>query len=229
MRKTILFPLLLILVSASVIAIGNFKIQYPFGTDVFNVSSAGNVYAAGWIKENGALLNATYWLITSVATPSDGDTTHLSSADQIYDYIASLNYVANAWDNLGDMTLADGSIYIGNTSNNPQARAITGDITLSNAGVAAVVDTAGLDYHNVTTGMPTCGAGEVLKFDGSDLSCVSSGGSDLYVNETGDTMTGNLVMDTGKNITLSTTSTVGKASGSYFQVDTTGNVLVVLV
>jgi len=32
------------------------------------------------------------------ATPSDGDTTHLSTADQIYDYIDGLNYVANAWD-----------------------------------------------------------------------------------------------------------------------------------
>ena len=30
------------------------------------------------------------------ATPSDGDTTHLSTADQIYDYIVSLNYITNA-------------------------------------------------------------------------------------------------------------------------------------
>lgn len=32
------------------------------------------------------------------ATPSDGDTTHLSNADEIYDYIASLSYLADVVD-----------------------------------------------------------------------------------------------------------------------------------
>lgn len=46
-----------------------------------------------------AWLSNTFWdAIGDVptATPSNGDTTHLSTADQIFDYIAGLNYVANA-------------------------------------------------------------------------------------------------------------------------------------
>lgn len=48
------------------------------------------------------------------ATPSNGDTTHLSTADHIFDYIVSLSYVANAWDALSDMTLAEDNVYVGN-------------------------------------------------------------------------------------------------------------------
>jgi len=48
---------------------------------------------------------------------------------------------------------------------------LVGDVT-GTAGATTVVNTQGLDYHNVTTGMPTC-TGTVLTFDGTDLSCVS--------------------------------------------------------
>ena len=37
------------------------------------------------------------------ATPSDGDTTHFSLADEIYDWVIGLSYVANAWDADGDI------------------------------------------------------------------------------------------------------------------------------
>lgn len=37
------------------------------------------------------------------ATPSDGDTTHFSLADEIYDWVIGLSYVANAWDEDGDI------------------------------------------------------------------------------------------------------------------------------
>jgi len=43
------------------------------------------------------------WAAIPKASPSNGDTTHLSTADQIFDWVATLNYVANAWDADGDI------------------------------------------------------------------------------------------------------------------------------
>ena len=194
MKKT-LMGLIMLLMLAGLVSAGSFKIQHPQGTDIFTVNQSGYVNASGSIYENNVLLADTYWAIADVATPNDGDATHLSTADQIFDYIVSLNYVANAWDDLTDMVLADGSIYIGNAATDPVANAITGDMTLSNTGVVSVVSTAGLMIGNITGGASywnessdldddelvegkiafstACAAGEYYRLTGNDLECTT--------------------------------------------------------
>jgi len=130
---------------------GDFKIQSPVGTNIFTIDTSGNVNASGTIRESNVLLSDTYWAIADVAAPSDGDTTHLSTADQIYDWVIGLGYTAG-WDTLDDMVLTDAYIYVGNATNDPHGVAVSGDITLSNAGVVAVIDTAGLSASNITAG-----------------------------------------------------------------------------
>jgi hypothetical protein len=148
-----LMTVMLFAMTTATLAVGEFKIQYPVGTTKFGVDSSGNVNASGQIYEKNVLLGDTYWNLTDVATPSNGDTTHISTADQIYDWVIAQGYTATGWDTLDDMVLTSGYIYIGNSSNEPQERAITGDITLSNTGVVAVVDSSHLhDAANITTG-----------------------------------------------------------------------------
>jgi len=186
----VMFVLLSILVSA-----GSFKIQSPVGTDIIIIDTNGNLNASGDIYENNVLLTDTYWNLSDVATPSDGDTTHISTADQIYDYIVSLSYVANAWDALSDMPLNNGLIYIGDGGNNPAAQTMSGDATITNTGVISVVSTQGLDIANITSGdsywnssdsldndelaegkiafSTACAAGEYYRLTGNDLECTT--------------------------------------------------------
>jgi len=116
--------ILLLFVIASLMACsvfaGDFKIQHPAGTDLFVVDTAGNLnlttgnlnVSSGTIAENGILLSDIYWAIVDVATPSSGDTTHLSTADQIFDYIAGLDYTTTTYlagqiDGLVNLTVAE--------------------------------------------------------------------------------------------------------------------------
>lgn len=153
-QKTIgilsLMTVMLFAMTTAALAVGEFKIQYPQGTNIFEVDSAGNVNATGQIYEKNILLGDTYWNLTDVATPSNGDTTHISTADQIYDWVIGLGYVTG-WDTLDDMVLNSGYIYVGNASNEPQGVAVSGDATISNTGVVTVVDSSHLhDADNLT-------------------------------------------------------------------------------
>jgi len=174
---------------------GDFKIQSPVGTDIFTIDTSGNVNASGTIRESNVLLSDTYWAIADVAAPSDGDTTHLSTADQIYDYIAALNIVANAWDDLADMTLTDAYIYVGNGTNNPHGVAMSSDATIDNTGAVTVTaaitrDTEvptlieGFGYWNESSDLDddeiteakiafstACGPGNHYYLNGNDLAC----------------------------------------------------------
>ena len=170
---------------------GDFKIQSPVGTNIFTVSTAGNVNASGTIMESNVLLSNKYWAIASVAAPSDGDTTHVSTADQIFDYIASLNYVANAWDNLADMVLTNTYIYVGNSTNDPVGVVMSGDAVISNTGAvtlaAAIMRDAEIEtwgYWNESTDLAddelaeakiafstACAAGNHYYLNGNDLAC----------------------------------------------------------
>jgi len=181
----------MLLAFATTALAGDFKIQSPVGTDIFTVDTSGNVNASGTIMESNVLLSETYWAIASVATPSDGDTTHLSTADQIFDYIATLNIVANAWDTLDDMVLTDTYIYVGNGSNDPHGVAVSGDATLSNTGVltldADIMRDAELGtygYWNESSDLDddelaeakiafstACAAGNHYYLNGNDLAC----------------------------------------------------------
>ena len=194
MKRKIIGIIMLVLLSMLVSA-GSFKIQSPVGTDIFIIDTSGSANASGDIYENNILLQDTYWNLSNIATPSNGDTTHLSTADQIYDWVIGLNYVANAWDALNDMPLNDGLIYIGDESNNPAAQTMSGDATITNAGVISVVSTQGLDISNITSGesywnssdsldndelaegkiafSTACSAGDFYRLNGNDLECTT--------------------------------------------------------
>jgi uncharacterized protein (TIGR02145 family) len=60
---------------------------------------------------------------------------------------ATKNYVDNA--STGNTILADGSIFIGNASNTATAVALSGDVTISNTGVATISDNA-VSTSNIT-------------------------------------------------------------------------------
>ena len=88
-----------------------------------NLGSVSDINAAD-ITDDGTYRLSSWNNFTGIptATPSNDDTTHLSTADHIYDYIVGLSYVANAWDALSDMTLAEDNVYVGN--GNPTAVAL---------------------------------------------------------------------------------------------------------
>ena len=188
---------------------GDFKIQSPVGTDIFTINTSGSVNASGVIYESNVLLSDTYWAIADTATPSDGDTTHLSTADQIYDYIVTLNIVANAWDDLADMVLTDTYIYVGNATNDPHGVVVSGDATLANDGAltldADIMRDAELGtygYWNETTDVDddeiteakiafstACATGNHYYLSGNDLACEADANTeytaDLPLNLTG--------------------------------------------
>jgi len=192
-QKTIgiisLMTVMLFAMTTGVLA-GDFKIQSPVGTNIFTVSTAGNVNASGTIMESNVLLSDTYWKIATVASPSDGDSTHLSTADQIYDWVIGLGYTAG-WDTLDDMVLTEAYIYVGNSSNEPEGVAVSGDATLTAAGVLtldadimrdAEIETWG--YWNESTDVgddeiaeakiafsTACAAGSHYYLNGNDLAC----------------------------------------------------------
>lgn len=67
-----------------------------------------------------------------------GATAWLEAGTNISISGTSLN-VADAWYNsLSDITLANGDIFVGNASDNPEARTMSGDITITNTGVTAI-------------------------------------------------------------------------------------------
>ena len=192
-QKTIgiisLMTVMLFAMTTGVLA-GDFKIQSPVGTNIFTVSTAGNVNASGTIMESNVLLSDTYWKIATVASPSDGDSTHLSTADQIYDWVIGLGYTAG-WDTLDDMVLTEAYIYVGNSSNEPEGVAVSGDATLTAAGVLtldadimrdAEIETWG--YWNESGDLAddelaeakiafstACAAGSHYYLNGNDLAC----------------------------------------------------------
>jgi len=78
-----------------------------------------------------------------------------------------------------------------------------------------------------------CAAGNHLFIGaGGNLDCevdANDGGEDVYVNVTGDSMSGSLVMDAGANINLTSTSyIVSDGTDTYASIDGSGNFLVVL-
>lgn len=98
------------------------------------------------------------------------------------------------WDSLSDMALTDGSIYIGNGSNDPQERTMSGDATITNTGVVSVVNTQGLDANNITNlvSSATClGANNVtqnvsITTSGLSVDCVDVGSGTNYWQDDGD-------------------------------------------
>lgn len=103
-NRMLLLAIIAMLVMAGSVFAGDFKIQHPAGTDLFIIDTAGNLnlttgdlnVSSGTIAENGILLSNIYWAIADVDAPNSGDTTHLSTAGQIYDYVAAIgNWTAD--------------------------------------------------------------------------------------------------------------------------------------
>jgi len=180
----------MLLAFATTALAGDFKIQSPVGTDIFTVDTSGNIDADGTIKESNVLLSDTYWKIVNVSTPADGNT-NLSTADQIFDYIATLNIVANAWNDLTDMTLTDTYIYVGNGTNDPHGVVVSGDAIMANTGALTLdaditrdAEVPAWGYWNETTDVDddeiteakiafstACAAGNHYYLSGNDLAC----------------------------------------------------------
>lgn len=189
MKKLVGMIVMMSFILATIVSAGDFLIQSPAGTNIVAIDTSGNINASGNLYEGNTLLSEIYWAITSVATPSNGDTTHVSTADQIYDYIVSLSYVANAWDSLSDMVLANNSIYIGDNSDNPVARTLSGDGTINNTGYLTLdasitrdteianfwASDGDIDADEISEGKiafsTACGAGAYYTLTGNDLAC----------------------------------------------------------
>ena len=191
------------------VAVGNFIIQYPAGTQLFKVDESGNANATGWLAEFNINLSDRYYLQTAIDTQGEVETIWGTT-------LATDTELANNISGVFDVTVNTTTTFSGD---------VTGTYDAIN-----IVNAEGLDYHNVTTGMPTCGANELLKFDGTDLSCETdqnTGGTDVYVNETGDNVA--YLNVTSGDINLSTTSTIrGNGQGSYFQFEADGDIIMVL-
>jgi len=176
---------------ATVTLAGDFIIQSPEGTGIFTVDVDGNVNASGTIRENNLLLSETYWAQVNVDTPSDGDTTHLSTADQIFDWVTGLGYISDGWNSLDDMVLTETYIYVGNSTNDPHGVVVSGDATLASDGTltldADIMRDAEIetwDYWNESTDIgddeiaeakiafsTACAAGNHYYLNGNDLAC----------------------------------------------------------
>ena len=113
-NKLLLMTACIFVLLASSVLADDFIINNNTGDQILRAESDGDFNVTMRIAEHGIWLTDTYWAITDVATPSDGDTTHLSSADQIFDYIASLNYLDEELD--------------------PHLTAMSGDINLTISG-----------------------------------------------------------------------------------------------
>ncbi len=190
----------------------SFIIQNSLFDQIFTVNSTTNItYSTGEIYENSTALKEVYWQIVSTATPADGDTTHLSTGGEIYDWVTGLGYTAG-WDSLDDMVLTDTYIYVGNGTNDPNGVVVSGDATLSNTGVltldADIMRDAELgtyDYWNESSDLDddelaeakinfgtTCAAGNHLYVNGNDLACETDDNTE-YTVTTPLNMTGTLI------------------------------------
>ena len=211
-RKIVLF-LTLMLILVSLVSAKPFIIRDKDGNNLMvldNTTGYLNV-TKGQIAEEGVALNLTYWQIADAVTPNTGDTTHVSTAGQIFDYIVTLDYVAGAWNSLTNMTLNDGLLYIGDASNNPAAQTMSGHATITNAGVVTVSATSGLDASNITTG--TIDNARISLVEDEIPQLTSSWANDMDADQlVGLDALNNAILLAGENITTGTVADARIAS-----------------
>lgn len=105
--------------------------------------ASGNAGTATALAANGANCGAGEYpagVDASGAVESCTDaTTEITTAIETKDECSEItNCVPNAWDALTDMALTDAYIYVGNASNDPVGVAVSGDVTISNAGAVTI-------------------------------------------------------------------------------------------
>jgi len=92
------------------------------------------------------------------------------------------------------------------------------------------LDTAWTGTLLASGNITACGAGEILKMSGGVWTCAADATGDItdvYVNETGDTMTGNLVMSTGADLVLDSgggSIIDDQDSSAYIKFDSNGGI-----
>jgi hypothetical protein len=149
------------------------------------------------------------------ATPTNGDVTHLSTADQIYDWVISLSYATSSYvESLGNWSSVSSQYW--NTSTDI-------DTVLS----ADEISEANIAFSTA------CSAGNYYRLNGNDLECTTPGtynstygalvtdnsswgesyASGLYVNLSGDIMTGILNMSNNSIIDVADIN-VGKVNAT---------------
>ncbi|WP_413288832.1 tail fiber domain-containing protein [Bdellovibrio sp. HCB337] len=191
---------------------------------------------------NGQILvsNGTTWTLQSMtagSVTSVGATAPLSStggttpsisipkSDSVTDgYLDNADFAV--FSAKQSTTLADGNIWIGNSSNTAQARAVTGDATLSNAGVltlsttivAGTIGSSGYvpvltyDAKGRLTSVSSAAVNDSSKLPlagGSMSGDINMGGHDL-------TNVGNISMAANKYFSLSANSTNGSVAGQIW-------------
>lgn len=286
-RKLAVLLVFFTLLTASLVsAIGSFKIQYPFNTDVFTVDKDGNVTVTGFldvtagtadfaddaINESDLLFatscaagNHLYVNGNDLACEADADTGNCSGDQSclgiVYDGNLSVyhqfadcaagEYVQNTTatgvecgtpGGGGDITgvyttgkyLENGSatgevyLYINESNlNNTVDNRDTGNCSGDQSCQGVLYDGNFSQLHQ----FGDCAAGEfVQNTTATGVECdTPASAADVWVNETGDTMTGNLTMADNADIWLNTTSRVGYSGGTYMMVNSTsGDFIVVL-
>ena len=207
-----LMTVMLFAFATATLGVGDFVIQNALFDQIFTVNGTSNItLSSGEIYENSTALKEVYWQIISTATPANGEG-NLSTADQIYDFVIGQGYTTTAWNSLENMTLADGDIYIGNSSNNPQGQTLSGDLTINSTGyvtlAAAIMRDAEIEtwgYWNESTDVDddeiteakiafstACAAGNHYFLNGNDLDCETDDDT-TYTVATPLNMTGTLI------------------------------------
>lgn len=236
--KKVILALVAILMLSTIVAAGDFKIQYPFGTNVFLVSKDGDT--------NATNLNVLTKLDASLATVSFA-TDALSESYINFDTSCGAgNHLYISGDNLacepndGGMVISDYPFMLGN------------DTAWNDTWVGRDDWTTIDDYPNA------CPAGEVVTALGDTLTCVADnpgntteeiqdaagllagtsltyddGGNainvdDDFVKNVGDDITGSLNFGADANVTLNEASRITGGGDSWIQMDGTGNVVILL-
>ena len=236
MKKIYLFLLALSIVTIiPMVSAGSYIIQYD-SADIFSVDTSGNTNATGWMAENGILLSDTYVAIASVASCSAGEYL-LYNATGWFCESPSLS-IGHGGVTIDAANITTGTIDFSILPNLSNSITLAGENitsgTIDFARLPTLTDAITLDYHNIT-GIPTCGAGESISYNGTDLSCGSSSYQNLtnvaFINET-NTFTPQQVFNAGMNVTgyIELQSAVSgiKRGSTTATIDDTGNFIIIL-
>jgi len=127
-----------------------------------------------WVLDQSYLTSETDPIFTAwdnftgipTATPSNGDTTHLSTADQIYDWVISLAYATQSWVTTqltSYVAIADLVSYVGNWS------ADKPDYSTTAESITYFVNRS--DWTTIDDFPSACSAGDYVYQIGDSLSC----------------------------------------------------------
>ncbi len=222
-KKLVVFLAMACLLVAIVYA-GDFRIQQPAGTDIFIVDGSGNLDVDGTISEGNTLLSEIYCALAGCDMTGDLE---LSG-----DLTAATVTITTALNMSGATISIDADALDEASINFTTACAAGNHLYISGNDLACEVDATGagdganfwIDQGDVITINNTYG----FIINASDYQINDNTLSTIFVNKTGDSMSGQLTMDAGANITLSTTSFVTKGNSTYLYFDSNDNAILVL-